>query len=234
MSHSRNPLSDLKGKNVYGRDGEKVGKITDFYFDNETDEPVWFKVGSGLFGSKHYAIPVRGYSVSEDGVYVPYSSSRIEDSPEVDGDGMARREAELYAHYGFSRDDALETLPQDAADRRIGIRDVETGTVRLHKWVETQPVREEVKVQRETARIERQELDEPVTDAEIGEREIELTFRHEEAFFEKTVMARERVTLSKSIEERTEVLEGRADQAPGVYDPTGSASRVEEVHHARN
>lgn len=246
MSQPQNPLSDLKGKSVYGRDGEKVGKITDFYFDAVSGEPEWFKVGTGLFGGKHFAVPVRGYSVADDGVYVPFSSSRIGDAPDSDGDGFAKHESELYAHYGVTRDDRTqpqsvragnaaspEPLASQSGDYSVGLRSVDSGTVRLRKSVDTQPISQDVKVKRETARIEREELNEPVTDAEIGEREIELTFRHEEAFFEKQVMARERVTLSKSIEEGTQRLEGTAQIPAGVME-VASPGSSEEAHRAGN
>ena len=228
------------GERASSADGEKVGKISVFYHDKETGEPEWFGVSTGLFGGKRLVVPVRGYSVSEDGVYVPYTSNRIQDAPEAEAEGVGpAREAELYEYYGLRRMPrpdpepvAATAQPDESKEPKVGIRNVETGTVRLQKRVETQPVTAEVRVRRETASIERQELNEVVTTAEIGEREIELTLRHEEAFFEKQVLARERVTLSKGIEEHTERVVPEPELPPFAEERgVTSSAEVTHVYH---
>ena len=63
---------------------------------------------------------------------------------------------------------------------RIGKREVDYGRVRLRKWVETEPVTEEVELRRGTAFVERQPVNRPASGAEIGEQEVEMPLHREE------------------------------------------------------
>ena len=83
---------------------------------------------------------------------------------------------------------------------RVGKREVPAGTARLRKWVETQPVETDVELQRETVRVQREPIDQPVGDAEFGEQEIEVPLRAEEAVVQKQAVAKERVSLEKDVE----------------------------------
>ena len=88
----------------------------------------------------------------------------------------------------------------------MGKRATEAGRVRLRKWVETVPVQEDVEVRRETARVEREPIEQPVSGAEIGEEEVEVPLRSEEPVAEKTAVARERVRLEKDVETDVETV----------------------------
>jgi uncharacterized protein (TIGR02271 family) len=254
-------LTQLRGKTVYGRDGEKVGKVEDFYVDEETGEPEWMGLGTGFFGTKHVIVPVAGYSIRDEDVYVPYEKDMIKDAPDIDSDEIdEERGGQLYEYYGLRRNyyqdegqrgaqsgtgmtgqtgtsmsgqsqapmtgqsenemtgrsqapmtsqESSQSVTRHEEDLHVGTRNVEAGRVRLRKWVETQPVSEDVQLRRETARIERQPLNEPATNADLGEREIELTLEREEPVVEKQVMAKERVTLNKDVEERIERVEAQ-------------------------
>jgi stress response protein YsnF/sporulation protein YlmC with PRC-barrel domain len=278
---SFNQLMELKGKTIYDRDGEKIGKMEDIYLDNESQEPEWFSVGSGFFGTKHQVIPIQGYSMREDGLQVPYSKDLIKDSPSVDSDEIEPdREMQLYEYYGLQRQNYREPTqsydpslarpadddmrrrmadrnlhPSDDSSRpggdtgiaardaiaqgdrnedrgeigyrssaghdgdgnsmvrheeqlRVGTREGEAGRARLRKWVETQPVSEDVQLRRETARIEREPINQTVSNADIGEREVEMKLRREEPVVEKETVARERVSLEKEMDQRTERVTG--------------------------
>jgi uncharacterized protein (TIGR02271 family) len=88
----------------------------------------------------------------------------------------------------------------------VGRRDAVAGRARLRKWVETEPVEASVELRRETAHVERQPLDQPVTGAEIGEEEVDLTLHREEAVVQKQAVAKERITLEKDVEVETETV----------------------------
>jgi uncharacterized protein (TIGR02271 family) len=247
----------LRGKTVYDMEGDKIGKIEDFYLDNTTGAPEWIGIGAGLLKTKHLIVPIEGHSMLEDGIAVPYTKDQVKDSPSVDSDEISEEcEFELYEHYGLrrqglqqptqtygttgrsqerqasayetgtgdtdfahretesgtsNRTDRMEStgdsLVRKEEEMRVGTRPAEAGKVRLRKWVDTQPVSEDVTLRRETARVERQPLNEPVTDAEMGEREVEMSLRREEPVVEKRTVARERVGLAKGVEERTETVQ---------------------------
>ena len=40
------------GRDAYDADGDKVGEITDIYYDDVTGRPEWVAVKTGLFGMK--------------------------------------------------------------------------------------------------------------------------------------------------------------------------------------
>jgi hypothetical protein len=64
----------------------------------------------------------------------------------------------------------------------VGKQQTEPGRVRLRTWVETEPVALDVELQRETARVVREDIDEPVSHDEraFGAEEIEVRLRAEE------------------------------------------------------
>ena len=92
-----------RGCQLYGRDGEKVGKIEEIYLDADTNQPEWALVNTGLFGSKSTFVPLRDATSDNDEVHVPYDKAQIKDAPGVEADGRLSQgeEAQLYAHYGL-------------------------------------------------------------------------------------------------------------------------------------
>jgi uncharacterized protein (TIGR02271 family) len=88
----------------------------------------------------------------------------------------------------------------------VGKRPVETGRARLRKWVETEPVSVDVDLQRETARVRREAIDQPVSDVELGEEDVEVPLRGEEPVVEKRAVARERITVEKDVETERETV----------------------------
>jgi uncharacterized protein (TIGR02271 family) len=152
-------------------------------------------------------------------VTVPYAKDMVKDSPDIDSDPIdAASEQALHAYYGTSHraySDATgssaragghqtDTVDEQAVNRseeelRVGKRSVDAGSVRLRKWVETEPVDVDVELQRETARVVREPVDQ-VTDAQIGEDQVEVGLRAEEAVVGKQTVAKERIGLEKDVQ----------------------------------
>jgi uncharacterized protein (TIGR02271 family) len=95
-------LMDLNG-NVRTTEGDKVGSIGTFYTDDDTGEPTWVTVKTGLFGSSESFIPLQDATVDGDDVVVPFSKDHIKDAPRVAEDGHLDpgEESRLYNHYGI-------------------------------------------------------------------------------------------------------------------------------------
>ena len=116
------------------------------------------------------------------------------------------------ADYGTGTTDRIadregeRSITRSEEELAVGKREMETGRVRLRKWVETEPVQAEVTLERETARVERQPINEVVSGGQIGEDEIDVTLRGEEAVVDKQVVARERIGLDKDVESRVETV----------------------------
>ncbi|AUZ33933.1 photosystem reaction center subunit H [Arthrobacter sp. PGP41] len=90
-----------KGGNVIGSDGEKIGSIGQLYADDDTGEPTWVTVKTGLFGTSQSFVPVEGAHSQGDDLVVPYSKEHVKDAPRVDVDGHLTPEEEdrLYTYY---------------------------------------------------------------------------------------------------------------------------------------
>src|SRR5215218_3420231 len=80
---STNDLNTLPGATVYGSDREKIGRAGQAYVDDQSGEPEWITVNTGLFGTKDH----------------------VKDAPNVDPENGHLDEAEeqrLYSHYGLT------------------------------------------------------------------------------------------------------------------------------------
>ena len=122
--------------NVLGPNGDKIGAVGTFYLDDQTNEPAWVTVSTGLFGSNESFVPLSEATVEGADVLVPYSKDEVKNSPQVDSDGSITPEEEvmLYRYYGFASDDdddggsAAPTLDAGAGTLAGTGTGTETGT----------------------------------------------------------------------------------------------------------
>ncbi len=222
------PVADLVDRTAVDADGDKIGTIFDVYLDNQSGQPEWLAVNTGLFGSKVSFVPIDGAALVDDDVMVAYRKDQVKDAPKVDADGQLSPEEEqdLYRHYGrqpapaTGGDDAEMGSDQghdtsgrttdDAMTRSEEQLDVSTstqqsGTARLRKWIETEDVNITVPVRREKAKL----VTEPITDdnreaamsgGDLTDEEHEVTLSEEVVDVDKHVEAKERVRLEKEVE----------------------------------
>lgn len=96
-------ISRVIGQDVYDESGEKIGSAAEVYLDDETGQPEWVTVRTGLFGTRESFVPIRNADLTNDGVRVPVSKSRVKDAPKIDTDGhlSPQEEQELYRYYGM-------------------------------------------------------------------------------------------------------------------------------------
>jgi uncharacterized protein (TIGR02271 family) len=182
---------DWRGRAIVDADGDKVGTLEELFRDEDTDQPEWAVVRTGMFGTKLSFLPIQGADPVGEDVRVPFSKEQIKDAPKIDdSDGQLSpdEEARLYEHYGMSYGERRSDsgLPEGAAqdsrgtvghdvsgpttdeamtrseeELRVGKMDRERGRARLRKYVVTEHVQQTVPVRREEVRVER----EPITDA---------------------------------------------------------------------
>src|SRR5919107_1577522 len=96
-------ISRVIGQDVYDEAGQKIGSASEVYLDDETGQPEWVTVRTGLFGTKESFVPIRNADLTDDGVRVPISKERVKDAPKIDTDGhlSPQEEEELYRYYGM-------------------------------------------------------------------------------------------------------------------------------------
>ncbi len=77
--------SDVRGLDVFTRDGEQVGSVEDFYVDTVEREVRFLEVGAGGFmslGEKRFLIPVEAVvNIYEDGMTVNQGRDKVSQSP---------------------------------------------------------------------------------------------------------------------------------------------------------
>jgi uncharacterized protein (TIGR02271 family) len=209
-------ITEARGASVYDADGDKIGVVEEIFYDRDTREPEWVGIGTGFFGTKRVVVPLDRAQLTEDGLRVPYSKDHVKNAPDIDSDEISEQtEQELYSYYqlrtqtGRSRRRAgsgKQEVTRSEEELQVGKRQVEAGGVRLRKWVETEPVDVEVELQRETARVTREQIDQPVTDADLGEEEIEVPLRGEKPVAQKRTVAKERVGVEKDVRTDRETI----------------------------
>jgi len=105
-----------QGATMVDRDGDKIGTIESIYVDDQTGEPEWALVNTGLFGTKSSFVPLAQASSSGDQVQVPYQKQLVKDAPRMDTDQhlSEAEEQQLWVHYGL---DYGPGYTSDTADR---------------------------------------------------------------------------------------------------------------------
>jgi uncharacterized protein (TIGR02271 family) len=96
-------ISRVIGKDVYDQSGDKIGSASEVYLDDESGQPEWVTVRTGLFGTKESFVPLRNADLTDDGLRVPVSKSQVKDAPKIDTEGhlSPQEEQELYRYYGL-------------------------------------------------------------------------------------------------------------------------------------
>jgi uncharacterized protein (TIGR02271 family) len=96
-------LSRVIGSDVYDESGSKIGSASEVYLDDQSGQPEWVTVKTGLFGTKESFVPIRDADLTNDGVRVHVSKDKVKDAPRIDADGhlSPQEEQELYQYYGL-------------------------------------------------------------------------------------------------------------------------------------
>jgi uncharacterized protein (TIGR02271 family) len=97
-------ISRVIGRDVYDESGDKIGSASEVYLDDETGQPEWVTVRTGLFGTKESFVPIRNADLTDDGVRIPVSKTQVKDAPKIDAEGhlSPQEEQELYRYYGMA------------------------------------------------------------------------------------------------------------------------------------
>jgi uncharacterized protein (TIGR02271 family) len=229
-------IDECVGRTLHDSEGKKIGEITDVYLDNQSRQPEWFTVKTGMFGSKVGFVPTQGSSWQDDDtITVAYTKDQIKGAPHIDADGelSAAEETDLYAYYGIGADEppppsstageAGGTITRSEEELSVGTRQREAGSVRLRKYVETEHKTVTVPVKREKLRIERTAAKPGDSPDEIGEDDTVITLSEEVPVVEKVTVAKEHVTIGKDVE--TDEREVSADVRKEKIDVEETSAR---------
>ena len=104
-------VNALSGATVVDTGGSKIGKVGQVYLDDQTGQPEWVTVKTGLFGTKESFVPLALARHDGGQLTVSTTKDQITGAPQVDEDGhiSQQEEDEIYRYYGVSEGVAGQT-----------------------------------------------------------------------------------------------------------------------------
>ncbi|WP_117213276.1 DUF2382 domain-containing protein [Allorhizocola rhizosphaerae] len=115
---SRDQVQMLSGAKVIDRTGDKVGSVGQIYVDDQTGQPAWVAVRTGMFGMTESLAPLdRDATLSEGTLRISASKQQVKDAPQIEPESGHLSEwsaAELYRYYNMPYSSRLG----DTGDRR--------------------------------------------------------------------------------------------------------------------
>ena len=112
MHHDETSYDGWIGRDAYDNSGEKIGEITDIYYDDKTRRPEWVAIKTGLFGSKEAFVPIHGSQIHHDpddegdegdSLRLAFDKSMVKEAPHIDPEGhmSPAEEQELWTYWGY-------------------------------------------------------------------------------------------------------------------------------------
>jgi uncharacterized protein (TIGR02271 family) len=218
-----NEINRVQGATAFDSTGDKVGKVDQIYLDDQTGEPTWLTLNTGLFGTSTSFVPLEGANFDGDDLRLAYDKDRIKDAPRIEVDQHLEREQEdeLYRYYGLSYggqgyettettgyadtdvrtgttgDEAAVTLSEERL--QVGTQEQEVGRARLRKYTTSETETVSVPVSKEKLVVERNPVSGDASAAPIteGEQVEEITLREERPVVAKESVAVEEVRVGK-------------------------------------
>ena len=120
-------LQAMAGQTAMDSSGAKLGKIGQIYVDDQTSQPLWVTISTGMFGTKESFAPLYGSQAANDGLQLAVTKDMVKDAPGVDADGHisdSENDA-LYTYYNGYLGDTQSQGPAYAGDTREDLTDHE-------------------------------------------------------------------------------------------------------------
>ena len=210
---------EVVGATAHGSDGEKIGKVGQLFLDDQTGQPEFVTVNTGLFGTSESFVPVEGATLEGDRLVVPFTKDKVKDAPNVDldrGHLDPSEEQRLFEYYGMTMTSGTDTYGTDTTQTyseghdtsgpttdeamtrseervQVGTTTQQAGRVRLRKYVTSETETHTVPVAKERAVLET----EPITDGNIDNALAGPEISEEE---HEVVLHEERPVVSKTTE----------------------------------
>lgn len=235
MTTSEQFINIPVGAEVYGTDGDKVGRIAEVY-------PAYVTVEKGIFFPTDYFIPVSAIqTVQGDNVYLNVSKDvavhngwdRVPTTQELTG--VSNDEVLLDTPADARRyDDALDARMADQAvvedeihiplaeeELTATVRPVEAGAAHIRKRVVSEDRVLEVPVTEEQIRVERRVVDRPIDGGDVGTFEeivVDVPLRAEVVDVQKQARIAEDVVVKKEAIQHTERIKDTVRHEEVVFD----------------
>jgi hypothetical protein len=94
-------FSKWHGKDLVDRDGERIGKLEDVYFDVGTDQPQFATVKEGVIGRHLTFVPLVEVTIGPNNLQVSASRAEVKGAPnlDVENDELSQSDESTLYHY---------------------------------------------------------------------------------------------------------------------------------------
>jgi uncharacterized protein (TIGR02271 family) len=94
-------MQNMEGRTAVDTDGAKLGKIGQVYLDDQSGQPLWVTIHTGLFGTKESFAPLYGSRTAGDDLQLAVSKDMVKNAPSVEADGHIKdsENEALYTYY---------------------------------------------------------------------------------------------------------------------------------------
>ena len=101
---NQNDVAALSGATVRTSGGDKIGKVAQVWLDDQSGQPEWVTVRTGLFGTKESFVPLAAGRIEGDDLVIDASKEKVSGAPQLDEGGhlSPEGEEELYRYYGVT------------------------------------------------------------------------------------------------------------------------------------
>lgn len=137
----------------------------------------------------------------------------------------------------LDRNDEDTTISRVQEELHVGKREVEGGGVRVRSRIVERPVEETLRLREEHVRVERHDVNRPITDSDraaFQDRDIELTERAEVPVVNKEARVVEEIKISKDVDERTETVRDTVRNTEVDIDNLDSDDSIRDGNKNRN
>ena len=119
-------LQNMEGQTAVDVNGAKLGKIGQIYVDDQTSQPLWVTISTGMFGTKQSFAPLYGSRSDGGDLQLAVTKDMVSGAPGVEADGHiedSENEA-LYTYYSGYLSGTAQNRSQDASyqDQGPGVR----------------------------------------------------------------------------------------------------------------
>ena len=94
-------LQNMEGRTAVDTNGTKLGKIGQVYVDDQSGQPLWVTISTGMFGTKESFAPLHGSQADGDNLRLAVTKDMVKDAPGIETDGRIEGDENeaLYTYY---------------------------------------------------------------------------------------------------------------------------------------
>jgi len=100
MTTISNP-QQIIGATAVDQSGDKIGKVGQVYLDDQTGQPTWVAINTGMFGNRESFAPLHSATHNGDQLVLTVDKETVKNAPNIDDDGHLNEQEQqaLYDYY---------------------------------------------------------------------------------------------------------------------------------------